>query len=859
MSKWDSIVISFWSGKYTNDFPESVRAYKTFGNHDFLTISPVDGENASEVLKEMWNRTNEFSNGIKYGESIHNLFAVAQSEDCENFWNEEKSFMFVSEIQLNLKDSADFDKQVDDFNREIKELLSAFNLKENDDFVLYYSLDCADVILLFKTDKYIKGADVINQLTIKSRYRHYSYSVCGLKPDLILLDEEYTEIIPKVVICSVFSDASNYESWLKAFKEHYPNEVTFDNHTFESVVSETDDLNKGEFVHFSRLGNEDVCINIYNCNLKHFIEMIAFEDGVLSNSNSLCSSTFSRLRIQFDVKFKDVVPSVKRKMDEGKSLISNLSREWKEILQKEDVYPFVRKAIVEVLSAVENLEKKEFAADIQDCVRNVFSLFVSKIDELTNDNNEEQKNKFEIRQYTSKKFNEDLILFTTGIMSITNGSLHADKMFIEVPGFNAVLCDIPAKLLVYYTAFIQMLVDTLNDSDSLKYKFILCPDLYLKAEVTPLFYYQKTDSQLLKARIPIKKVFDPQMLLMELSHEAAHFVDTQIRCRQERVETFAEIMALILSDRILRPVILYSEEDPLMEMKMVQSFLPNKNDVLDDVLNNEWRPIRDALKKALCEKVDLCDKESIYLESVAKVFSKEIYDLLFCKKKIDDISKDFFNLICDVITTEDVRVERFGDVSALFKIIERHIVEIVEIEYGKIIAAVQYLLSESFADLIMLFVTRDLEAYLFNIYELEKGNAVKQDGKIIYKWENAFAGAMYKERIISVLLAFDFDFSFEKFETKDPLFQSFLLSLKDYADKNNYDYRSLPYGVIDITVEYLKTCLNHLKEKEDDLKQLIDLYEVATTPNSVENCIRKFRECAYKFRYKIEIENELLK
>ena len=113
MSKWDSIVISFWSGKYTNDFPESVRAYKTFGNHDFLTISPVDGENASEVLKEMWNRTNEFSNGIKYGESIHNLFAVAQSEDCENFWNEEKSFMFVSEIQLNLKDSADFDKQVD--------------------------------------------------------------------------------------------------------------------------------------------------------------------------------------------------------------------------------------------------------------------------------------------------------------------------------------------------------------------------------------------------------------------------------------------------------------------------------------------------------------------------------------------------------------------------------------------------------------------------------------------------------------------------------------------------------------------------------------------------------------------------
>ncbi len=856
MSKWNSIVISFWSGKYVNDFSKDIRAYKTFGNHDYFTVSPVDGENASEVLKEMWNRTDEFSNSIKYGESIHNLFAVAQSEGCENFWNNEKRFLFVSEIQLNLKDSADFDKQVDDFNQEIKELLNAFGLQESNDFILYYSLDCADVILLIKTDRYTTGADVINQLTIKSHYRHYSYSVCGLKSDLILQDKDYTEIIPKVVICSVFSDASNYDEWLNKFKEQYPNELTFDDNTFKNVANGTNNTNNGEFVHFSRLGNEDVCINIYNCNLKHFIEMTTLNEGVFSHNNVLCSSTFSRLRIQFDVKFKDVVPSVKRKMDEGKSLIANQSEFWKEILKRDDIYPFVRKAIIEVLSAVENLEKKEFAADIQDCVRNVFALFVSKIDALTNSYNEDPKDNFEICRYTQENLNEDLILFTTGIMSITNGSLHADKMFIDVPGFNAVLCDIPAKLLVYYTAFIQILVDALNDSDILKYKFILCPDLYLKAEVIPLFYYQKTDSQLLKARIPIKKVFDPQMLLMELSHEAAHYVDTNIRCRCERVDAFAEIIAIILSNKILKPIASFNEEEPFKEMTLLKSFFSNENYTLDDMLDNEWKQIRNILKQALCRKIDLTNREDIYLESVAEKFRDEIYNLLFCKTNVEGEPDNFFNLMCKTITTEEMRLKRFSDVTALFRIMERHIFEVIEVEYGEIIATVQYLLSESFADLIMLFITRDIKSYLYNIYEAEKGNALNYNGEIKYRWNDVFAGAMHMERIVSVLRAFDFDL--KQIETEDKEFQSFILALNNYADKDNCDYRNFPYGVIDVTVEYLKTCLEKLKKKEPELKQLIELYEVATTSNSVETCINKFRECAYMFRYKIEIENELL-
>lgn len=853
MSKWNAIVASLWCGKYDNDFNDEIIAYRTFGNHDTITISPVDGETATCVLNGMWDRTRAFSNNIKHGESIHNLFGVAKSEKCDDFWGKSTPYLFLSEIQMNYKDGTEFETQLEEFEKEINTFLSELGLRENEDFVFYYSLDCGDILLFIKTYKYTVGADIINKITIKSNFKHYSYSVCGIDVNMVMSNEGCAEIIPKVVISSVFSDATNYKDWLAKFKVVYPCELDFE----KSELIQDNELakiicTKEEFVHLARLGNEDVCINIYNCDLQQFVKMLTDTNGVFSHKNEIVTSTFSRLKIQFDIKFKDIEPSKTRKLTAGASLVNQLSGVWKTKLNQE-VNPFVFKALIEVLNAVENLEAKEFAIDIQDCVRNVFALFVRKIADFDCVNFEDG--------YSNEDFNKDLILFTTGLMSIANGALHADKLFINAPGFNAVLCDIPAKLLVYYTAFIQKLVETLNDSQNFDYRFILCPDLYLNIEVEGLFDYKKSDSQLLKARIPVKKLFDPQILLMELSHEAAHFVDTEIRSRKERVAFLSDIVSIVLADKLLRPLEFEFEsedEEDIDEIDVIREFFTDDNLTLADMLNNQWKNIKLIFKKTLLKDIDHNDSEILYLENIGNVFKNNIQELLTEEALLEGEQTSFFDEVYSVILDDTQESKQFEYILLLSKILKRHLHQIILNEYRMIIDRSCNLLSESFADLIMLYITKDPKTYLKNIFEAERNKAIKYNSQNVYPWNEASISEMHLERIISVLTSLGYIIDeIDSVETDDKDFLGFLKSIKEYADRDNYDIRAIPYEVIDITTSYLKVCLDKIKTKEGGIEDLRKLYLAATMPNSVANCIKQYRESSFAFRNKIVKENRL--
>lgn len=855
MSKWNAVVVSLWCGKYQADNDIDALMYRTFGNHDFLAISPIDGETATDVLKGMWDRTNLFSGNIKPGESIHNLFGIAMSKCCDEFWEHESRYLFVSEIQLNYKRGTDFKHELDSFKQELYKLLSIFELKEKEDFVFYYSLDCGDLLFFLKTNKYTDGADVINKITIKSSFKHYSYSVCGINTGMFLSATNYDEIIPKAVICSVFSDSTHYNSWLKAFKTEYPSELVFDDcDIVQEKVSEKEIGQNEEFVHMARIGNEDVCINIYNCDLNHFIMMLLLDNGVFSYENELVNAVFSRLRIQLDTKFNDVIPTCSRNASQGESLIAKLSLIWKNRLS-EHVNPFVYKALVEVLVAIENLEMKEFAVDIQDCVSNVFPLFINKIEAFNFWGQSFNSDNFE-KCYSPEDFNKDLILFTTGLMSIANGALHADKIFINVPGFNAVLCDVPAKLLVYYTAFVQQLVNTLNDTKSFSYRFILCPDLYLNIEVMPLFKYKNTDSQLLKARIPIKKLFDPQILLMELSHEAAHFVDTKIRSRKERIDFLAETISVILANHLLKPILFEDESVLVSEINIIKHFLPENRLTLDDALNHEWRGICEIFKQALLKDVNYEDIEEQYHMAIKSIFINNIQKLLTGEMSYEDKSLTFLDSVYNIIVDEENGTEQYEYILLLSEFFERHINQVLWNEYRMTIERSCDLFYESFADLVMLYITKDQKSYLRNIFEIEKTKVIEYENVDCYPWNECFIREMRFERIISVLTALGLDWM--TLDSNDNKFSAFLKALKTYADKDNYKMRAFPYSVIDINTKYLKICLEKLEEKEDEIQNLRCLYQAATSSESAKKCIELFGECAYAFRKDLEEEHKIV-
>ena len=116
---------------------------------------------------------------------------------------------------------------------------------------------------------------------------------------------------------------------------------------------------------------------------------------------------------------------------------------------KTQLYPFVKKALEEVLKACSYLEEENFARDLWKCIKNAIKMLFTKMNEFWIDNGEKEVDRNQI------VYNESVVKVVQGIMSIVNGSLHTDKMFLQSPGFNAVLYDIPVKILAFYNHFVE--------------------------------------------------------------------------------------------------------------------------------------------------------------------------------------------------------------------------------------------------------------------------------------------------------------------------------------------------------------------------------------------------------------------
>lgn len=848
MDNWNSLVVSLFCGKYETDqsYDNNCKCYRTFGNHDLVIITPTKGDNCNEILKNMFEITNYYSHQIKAGESIHNLFAV--SDKCECFWENEMPYLFISAIQIKFERNLPFENQFNEFKNELEKLLENEGYVKNN-FSIYHSLDCGDILLFLKTNSYQKGSNTIYKITMNINKKHYSYSMCAFEKELLINKvNQNDEIIPKVVVCSVIDDTSYYNEWFSKFKVEYPKEFICSN--CNDYVKDCDKRKDRitscpclyeEYIHLARLGNEDICINIFNCRMKHFLNMLFDDNGIFSHKNNITKSTFSRLRIQFDTEIKISSNSYEH-TELNKSIIGKYSPDWNKI--KERATPYVYKAISEVFAAIENLEIKKFAFDVQDCIINVFPLFIKKINEYLN--TEEQTH------ISNAEFNKNLILFITGILSIANSTLHADKLFINVPGFNAVPCDAPSKLLAYYTSFIQKLVSVLNDSKISDYRFLLCPDLYLGIEVVKLFKYKENDSQLLKARIPIGKLFDPKGLLMEFSHEVAHFVGIKIRHRKERACVLSKSIAYKFADMLLRPI----EFDYAVngcsineEKQIIFSLIPELETLsFNNLLKNNFKSLLEFIRSKLDANLDLNDEKSLYLKIVNKNLKCNSHDLF-----ANDYMGELKEKVCENIMNDNFNIDKTDDMFLLSNIIDRHIKELILCVYTEIIDDCCMLCSESFADMVMLYITEDPKSYLFKIYEIEKDAAIKKNGEYLYSWNCRQSKVVKFERIISVFNALGYKFEDMKCE-EDHLFNEFINILNNYI--NEKENKNVQIGSI-VTIEenskYLSLCLEEIKKMDDKLDELKKLYQ-AINLSPLNDYINDFRKTNFEFRKTILCE-----
>ncbi|MBD5520191.1 MAG: hypothetical protein HDR03_03045 [Lachnospiraceae bacterium] len=790
----------------------------------------------------MWVKTDEISRKLNIGESCHNLYAIG--EDDKVFWEADYPFLFVSMIQLRMEDEVEQNIAYNKF----KDFLTQKINDNNHDikFSIYHSLDSCDLILFLKTKLYELGSKLIQEMPSipyqdKQTLNYYCYSLCGIDIESFK-KTDISQDINKIMICFVIRNFALFNQWLGELEKKFP--------CIEEDQSYRNNINRQ--IIYSRLGNEDVCINIMKCDLGRFLKELSEEGGLLNESNELFAKGLMKLRLHFDT---SLYPGNSLVNCSKETYFQTLVDKFNQKIVKVDeiLYPATRKALIEVLNSCSYFEQEHFVKDIQVCIQNSFDIFLSKFDEYIAWEAEKNEKDNYSKIYTKISFNDSVIEFINGIMSVINGALHTDRMFFQAPGFNAVLYDIPAKLLAFYTAYVMKIVEILNDSEEKEFAYLLCPDLYLEIVISKLFDnpLKCPTKRLLKGNIPVKSIFAPKQLMMELAHEVAHCVSDDVRRRDIRMKITEVMLADIITNQLFKYSGVNKQKD-----KEILSILFSQNGNLAQIRNTEVADfereisgyISNWFDTEFIRDCDVRDEFTFYQVKTKKFFKYKLKELLQNPNGLFSFIEDKY--IEKFIFNDDL-AEKVEKIYALNTIMESNLQTLqTDSDYMyRIIEVVHSLTSESYSDLIMCkMLGLSGKEYIFQFFEI---NQELLDSK---GFEFLYANAT-GERIVSVLEALGEDINSISADG-DYLYSCYLDRIKNFNESDESKRNKsilLPKKVIKDNVYYLKKCLEKIQEKGLDNKftEMRNIYNDVTR-NDMFTSTQTIFKSVHEMRIKVD-------
>lgn len=131
-------------------------------------------------------------------------------------------------------------------------------------------------------------------------------------------------------------------------------------------------------------------------------------------------------------------------------------------------------------------------------------------------------------------------------------SNRSDRQFTQTPEFNIRLYDIPTKMYAFYYAYVYNLREYLNEMSSNtpkhEYEFLICQGITNSLRVEKCFKKMSKGKGLFIIEIPERAAFEPQIMLLALTHELGHVVGTQIRQRTKRAEILEQIACKVICE-----------------------------------------------------------------------------------------------------------------------------------------------------------------------------------------------------------------------------------------------------------------------------------------------------------------------
>lgn len=237
-------------------------------------------------------------------------------------------------------------------------------------------------------------------------------------------------------------------------------------------------------------------------------------------------------------------------------------------------------------------------------------------------------------------------------------SNRSDRQFTQTPEFNIRLYDIPSKMYAFYYAYVYNLREYLSalSKDELphEYEFLICQGITNNLRVKKCFKKMSREKGLFIVEIPEWAAFEPQMMLIALTHELGHVVGAEIRLRPKRAKILEQIACKMLCkyskikwlqrDKGKENKVLSEDQNwERLEADLLQKLFPNT--YTEDFIQKVYKNTRNGdLKDRLEEQKDygvfvvevIFDRISWYINQE----TEDIFGYLTTNQYIDWLAKD---------------------------------------------------------------------------------------------------------------------------------------------------------------------------------------------------------------------------
>lgn len=535
----------------------------------------------------------------------------------ESFWKTDSLLTFVSLIHVDNDTTNGSSPEVNDLIDRINRI---FNRKN---YLYYFSFDYSGIVILAKNMSIQQYLKVLFQLNFENednnrKWIRDSFSLYGLDKRILrecfsLLKEKKSikELIPELYRNDQFSAAVNIGVQNYAHYRDFYDELKNDSFYTKGVVDE-----------YGLLGRHDISIVNNSADLEWliWIQYLLNKYTIKSEQNledSLFSTYETFVKLKEPPVYGDMIIGVKNEayqcaanhLDKlcnrlEKNLLNNRERYCGEYISP------IRAVKYSILSILKN----RFAEDFVLCMYQSFVEFLSYLIEKT---------ELEVDDVSAfdKTFNE----YFRGLNSLVNSAMHSERQFVQATAFNAIIYDVPSKIMAFYVATIQELQNLVRSEKDKRYTFLLTPSFREQIFVRVISYKKEKPphDRILMVSISERSLYNPSQVIHCMAHEVAHFVGDELRNRNMRKQCLiSSLVHLILCDLFPR-FFYFSEKFDSLKKDIIKEFTSwdfyleqgNYSDDLDNLASiipaefHKNANIKELIKKFIANEIEGCSNQ----------------------------------------------------------------------------------------------------------------------------------------------------------------------------------------------------------------------------------------------------------